>query len=124
MAIARGETWLERLEKFAVDVILGKRVGKRAALLRWVLFGASRAYEGVVQLRLFLYKHRIFRDHTLGCLVISVGNLTVGGTGKTPMVEKFARTLAKRGRRVAVLSRGYKSEQRPFLERLLDRILG
>ncbi len=124
MKITRGETWMERLEKFAVDVILGKRMGKRAALLRWFLYGASRIFELMVQFRLLLYRHRILRDHTLGCLVISVGNLTVGGTGKTPMVEKFARSLAKRGRRVAVLSRGYKSAQRPFIERLFERLLG
>ncbi|MBV9463446.1 MAG: tetraacyldisaccharide 4'-kinase [Verrucomicrobiae bacterium] len=124
MAARRGETWLERLEKFAIDVILGKRFGKRAAVLRFFLLASSRIFEGVVQARLFLYERRLFRNHTLGCLVISVGNLTVGGTGKTPVVEKFARALAKRGRRVAILSRGYKSEQRPFLERLLDRIMG
>ncbi len=37
-----------------------------------------------MQLRLFLYRKRILRERTLGCLVISIGNLTVGGTGKTP----------------------------------------
>ena len=60
-------------------------------------------------MRLFLYRHRILRERTLGCLVISIGNLTVGGTGKTPIVEKFARALQAGGRRVAILSRGYKS---------------
>jgi tetraacyldisaccharide 4'-kinase len=44
--------------------------------------------------------------------VISIGNLTVGGTGKTPIVEKFARALQAGGRRVAILSRGYKSVPR------------
>jgi tetraacyldisaccharide 4'-kinase len=62
-----------------------------------------------VQLRLYLYRKRVFRERTLGCLVISIGNLTVGGTGKTPIVEKFARALQSGGRRVAILSRGYKS---------------
>jgi tetraacyldisaccharide 4'-kinase len=52
------------------------------------------------------------RERALGCLVISVGNLTVGGTGKTPIVEKFARALQVGGRRVAILSRGYKSVPR------------
>jgi tetraacyldisaccharide 4'-kinase len=42
-----------------------------------------------------------------------VGNLTVGGTGKTPVVEKFARALRDRGRKVAILSRGYKSKSTP-----------
>jgi tetraacyldisaccharide 4'-kinase len=42
-------------------------------------------------------------ERALGCLVISIGNLTVGGTGKTPVVEKFARALQVGGRRVAIL---------------------
>jgi len=46
--------------------------------------------------------------------VVVVGNLTVGGTGKTPVVEKFARALRDRGRRVAILSRGYKSKAPPL----------
>jgi tetraacyldisaccharide 4'-kinase len=103
----------ENLEQFAIDVILERRRGFRAALLRGLLYALSFIYERLVQLRLFLYRHRIFREHTLGCLVISIGNLTVGGTGKTPIVEKFARALRAGGRRVAILSRGYKSVPAP-----------
>jgi tetraacyldisaccharide 4'-kinase len=99
----------ENLEQFAIDVILERRHGVRAALLRALLYALSFIYERLVQLRLFFYRHRIFREHTLGCLVISIGNLTVGGTGKTPIVEKFARAMRAGGRRVAILSRGYKS---------------
>src|SRR6476620_6108714 len=109
----------ENLEQFAIDVILGRRHGIRAALLRAMLYALSFIYERLVQLRLFLYRHRIFREHTLGCLVISIGNLTVGGTGKTPIVEKFARSLRAGGRRVAILSRGYKSIPRPSPRRRL-----
>ena len=99
----------ENLEKFAIDVILGRRQGFRAGLLRGMLYGLSFIYERIVQLRLYLYRKRILRERTLGCLVISIGNLTVGGTGKTPIVEKFARALQTGGRRVAILSRGYRS---------------
>jgi tetraacyldisaccharide 4'-kinase len=107
----------ERLEQFAIDVILGRRQGARATLLRGLLYALSFIYERVVQLRLFLYRHRIFRERTLGCLVVSIGNLTVGGTGKTPIVEKFARALRTGGRRVAILSRGYKSVPPPVARR-------
>jgi tetraacyldisaccharide 4'-kinase len=79
-------------------------------------------YRGLVQLRLELYRRRIFRSHSPGCLVISVGNLTVGGTGKTPVVEMLARALEEGGRKVAILSRGYKSVPRPFFLRLLDKL--
>lgn len=99
----------ESLEQFAIDVILERRHGARATLLRGILYALSFVYEWIIQLRLFLYRHRIFRERTLGCLVISIGNLTVGGTGKTPVVEKFAHALRSGGRRVAILSRGYKS---------------
>lgn len=118
----RLKTLLEELEQFAVEVIYEKRSGKRAWLVKSILFFLSKIFGNIVQLRLFLYRHRILRDHTLGCLVISVGNLTVGGTGKTPVVEKIAKSLTERGRKVAILSRGYKSEPKPFLERLWQRI--
>src|SRR5450759_807656 len=112
----------ENLEQFAIDVILERRHGMRAALLRALLYVLSFVYESLVQLRLFLYRHRICRERTLGCLVISIGNLTVGGTGKTPIVEKFARALQAGGRRVAILSRGYKSVPQPSKRGWLDRL--
>jgi tetraacyldisaccharide 4'-kinase len=71
-------------------------------------------FNGVAQARLWLYQTRILHDQPLGCLVVVVGNLTVGGTGKTPVVEKFARALQERGRKVAILSRGYKSKSAPL----------
>ena len=110
---------LENLEQFAIDVILERRQGARAALLRALLHFLSLIYERLVQFRLSLYRKRIFRERTLGCLVISIGNLTVGGTGKTPIVEKFARALQTGGRHVAILSRGYKSVPRPSKRSLL-----
>src|SRR5712692_10172172 len=100
---------LENLEQFGIDVVLERRRGFRASILRGVLYALSFIYERIVQLRLYLYRKRILRERALGCLVISIGNLTVGGTGKTPIVEKFARALQRGGRRVAILSRGYKS---------------
>ncbi len=103
----------ENLEQFAIDVILERRHGPRASLLRGLLYLLSFVYERLVQLRLFLYRKRILRERALGCLVVSIGNLTVGGTGKTPVVEKFARALQAGGRRVAILSRGYKSVPQP-----------
>ena len=73
-----------------------------------------------VQFRLWLYDKRFFRNHAIGCQVVSIGNLTCGGTGKTPVVEVFAKSLSKQGRKVAILSRGYRSkEQRKFYQKLL-----
>lgn len=115
--------WLDRLEQYAIEVILERRHGFRAGVLRAALHSLSFVYLWAVQLRLFLYRNRILKERQLGCLVISIGNLTVGGTGKTPVVEKFARALQVGGRRVAILSRGYKSVDTRKRRTLLNRVL-
>ncbi|NQU40031.1 MAG: tetraacyldisaccharide 4'-kinase [Lentisphaerae bacterium] len=97
--------------------------GRRVRLLLRVLKELSRVYGLIVGVRLFLYQKGLFRPNNLGCQVISIGNLTVGGTGKTPVVEIFARELQKAGRRVAILSRGYKKTQPPLGSRIADRLL-
>src|SRR6059036_1404386 len=112
---------LEQLEEFGIDVVLERRHGVRASVLRGILYALSFVYDRLVQVRLYLYRKRLLRERALGCLVISIGNLTVGGTGKTPVVEKFARALQAGGRRVAILSRGYKSKKLPLLKRIIQR---
>jgi tetraacyldisaccharide 4'-kinase len=72
-----------------------------------LLAGASVAYRGGLALRRAAYAAGVFRTWRLPCRVVAVGNLTVGGTGKTPLVEWLARELTSRGRRVVILSRGY-----------------
>ncbi len=116
--------YLEPLEQFAIDVIMDRRKGKRASTLRVVLSAFSRLYAVIVAARLSLYRNRILRERNLGCLVVSIGNLTVGGTGKTPVVEKFARALQDGGRKVAILSRGYKSVKIPLWKRLIGKLRG
>jgi tetraacyldisaccharide 4'-kinase len=115
--------WVENLQTVYLEVIRDKRRGTRASALRYLLFGCSKLYQVAISIRRSLYNWRIIRDSTLGVQVIAIGNLTYGGTGKTPVVEKFARELRDQGRTVAVLSRGYRSKPRPFHEWLLDKIL-
>src|SRR5437879_13030507 len=79
--------------------------------------------QSAIKARRFLYNVRILRDATLGVQVIAIGNLTVGGTGKTPVVEKFARELRDQGRNVAILSRGYRSKPAPVHKWLLNTLL-
>jgi len=114
-------SWLKRkitaLELYTIDVILGRRADAGAVIYGAFLEALSYLFSGIAQLRLWLYRQRILHDQPLGCLVVVVGNLTVGGTGKTPVVEKFARALQARGRRVAILSRGYKSKAPPLWRR-------
>jgi tetraacyldisaccharide 4'-kinase len=68
----------------------------------------SWIYGVVVRLRVTLYRKGIFKTRQLSCKVISVGNITMGGSGKTPLVAALAKELQQRGLRVAILSRGYK----------------
>lgn len=101
---------LEELEQFGAEIIFDRARGFKAALLRGLLWVLSLVFRGIVWLRRLLFRTRfILRDHHLGTLIICIGNLTMGGTGKTPVVEMLARALRDRGRQVAILSRGYKS---------------
>jgi len=115
--------WTESLETFLLEVILEQRRGTRAAVVRAILFAMSGAFRVAIKTRRFLYNVRILRDSTLGVQVIAIGNLTVGGTGKTPVVEKFARELRDEGRNVAILSRGYRSKPTPLHRRMLNKLL-
>ncbi|HEX8650615.1 MAG TPA: tetraacyldisaccharide 4'-kinase [Pyrinomonadaceae bacterium] len=67
----------------------------------------SALYGTVTRARLMLYQRGALPVHKLNAPVISVGNITTGGTGKTPLVEWIARMVALTGRRVCVLTRGY-----------------
>ena len=93
------------------DLVSGRRRGAAAGLLRSVLHAASFPYGWVVRARNRRYDRGASEIHASAVPVISVGNLTVGGTGKTPMVEWLARRLRQQQVRVAILSRGYGAEQ-------------
>ena len=115
--------WIENVETFVLEVILEQRRGPRATIARSLLSGLSHLFKLGVKARRSLDNVRILRDSTLGVQVIAIGNLTVGGTGKTPVVEKFARELQNEGRTVAILSRGYRSKPPPLTQQLLNKIL-
>ena len=79
-------------------------------ILRALLWPLSLLFEGVVRVRSLLFRSGIVPQKKLDGVVISVGNLTVGGTGKTPMVIWLAERSASAGHSVAVLTRGYRSQ--------------
>ena len=91
---------------------LARRVWERRGLLGWLLWvlvlPLSLFYSSVIRIRSFLYSTGWKPSRGLPCAVVSVGNLTVGGTGKTPTTLWLAEELAHQGYRVAILSRGYK----------------
>lgn len=79
-------------------------------VLSWagLMSGLSMAYSAVVRFRRHLYAHGFLKAYHLPCPVISVGNLAVGGTGKTPMVIHLAELVLELGYRPVIISRGYK----------------
>ncbi len=81
--------------------------------LRKILFPFSLIYAAITSLRNFLYDKNIKKSIGFDIPVIAVGNLSVGGTGKTPMVEYLIRLLADKYN-LAVLSRGYKRKSKGF----------
>jgi tetraacyldisaccharide 4'-kinase len=83
---------------------------KLPLLARLLLWPLSILYGFATQLRAWLYAKGILKQKRLKRPVVSVGNLTVGGTGKTPMVIWLAERFLAEGRRVGILSRGYKGD--------------
>lgn len=118
---------IERLENSLVKLIQEKGADRDVtgpiALLLALLKGVSFIFAAVVSIRYFLYKTGFLRRFPLGIQVISIGNVTAGGTGKTPVTEIFARTLAAEGRKVAILSRGYRRKEAPLLKRLFTQVV-
>ena len=93
-----------------------ERKGLSGKLLWLALLPLSKIYAAAVQTRNFLFSQGILRSVRLPRPVVSVGNLTVGGTGKTPTCLWLAHELALRGLKVAILSRGYRrQEKRPVV---------
>lgn len=83
-------------------------------IIRWLLFPLSQLYVLVTAIRNFMFDFGFYKQAEFSIPVISVGNLSTGGTGKTPFVECLA-DMMKKDKRVAVLSRGYGRDTRGFV---------
>ncbi len=114
----------EGIERYYLKVMLGRKTGPRVRFFKALLTVLSFFYLAAVQVRTLLYRVRVLRSHSVTAWVISVGNITLGGTGKTPVTERLARLLHSRGRKVAVISRGYRRKTGPRWRRLKEKLLG
>lgn len=84
-------------------------------LLRFLLFPIAVIYDLITSIRNFLYDKGFFKATSFNVPVIAVGNLSIGGTGKTPQIEYLIRLLKDKNK-IAVLSRGYKRKSKGFLK--------
>ena len=80
-----------------------------------VLYPISIVYRFLIFIRNLLFTNNLLNKKLLPCKVISVGNISVGGSGKTPMVEYLSRHFQKKGNNVGIISRGYKRKSKETL---------
>ena len=93
------------LKNYFYDLVTDKKNGYLACVIKFFLLVLSWIYSLLIRILILFYSRRPYRPK---CKVISVGNITWGGTGKTPLVESIARHLKEKKYRIAILSRGYK----------------
>jgi len=103
------EKYLNKLEE-RLTHISGSNFKPRVFSFEWFLIAISYGYGLCVWFRLWLYKKKILKQKILPCFVISIGNIVVGGAGKTPMAIYVAGLLKKMGKRPVVVSRGYRGK--------------
>ncbi|PUU94230.1 MULTISPECIES: tetraacyldisaccharide 4'-kinase [Halanaerobium] len=115
---------MNSLRRYLEKIIDGSQTGIVAAIIRCILFLLSLFYSQLAKIRSILYQNNILKKKTADVPVISVGNITTGGTGKTPFTAFLAEQL-KADYRIAIISRGYgasKDVEEPFLIKDRDQL--
>jgi len=114
----------ERKKFMSLESFFHKVISPKRPLHLMPVYGLLRlvsVFYGLGQrVRARLYRHKIFQSRRLNCRVISIGNLTMGGTGKTPTVMMVADTLRRQGFKPAILSRGYGGKSGEFVNVVND----
>ena len=108
---------MDSLSNYLEKIIDGSKNSKFAAVIRFILFLLSIFYAQLAKIRSVLYQNNILKKKEAKVPVISVGNITTGGTGKTPFTAFLAEEL-KADYRIAIISRGYgacQNVEEPFL---------
>lgn len=100
------------MREYFYSLITDKAKGIFASVVKFILWLLSLIYFVFLKIILFFFRIGILKSHKLNCKVISVGNITWGGTGKTPLVKMLAQYLQEQGRKPAIIIRGYKGNPR------------
>jgi 3-deoxy-D-manno-octulosonic-acid transferase len=104
---------VENFQTYFFQLVHGKEThGILLTMIKAILYIFSIIYGWLVNIKLAGYKLVVFKRKKLDCCVISLGNITVGGTGKTPTAQCLARDIYKMGYRVVILNRGYRAKWR------------
>ncbi len=102
---------IENMQTYFLKLMHDEDVrGGFSQLIIFVLYLGSLIYKGLVNLRLLGYELGFSGKERLNCFVISLGNITVGGTGKTPTAQRLAKEIRDMGYRVVILNRGYRAK--------------
>lgn len=102
---------VENFQTYFFQLVHGQEThGLFLTVIIAILYVFSFIYGHLVNVKLAGYKVGVFKRKKLGCYVISLGNITVGGTGKTPTAQRLARDIRDMGYRVVILNRGYRAK--------------
>ena len=109
--LVRSTQKIANFQTYFIDLVHSKEAhGFFLNILLGILYVFSLIYAGLVNLKLSGFSHGLFRRRKLDCFVISLGNVTVGGTGKTPTAQRLASDIRDMGYRVVILNRGYRAK--------------
>lgn len=102
---------ITNFQTYFIDLVHSKEVdGFFPNIIMGILHVFSLIYGLLVNIKLAGYRYGVFQKQKLDCFVISLGNVTVGGTGKTPTAQRLARDIRDMGYRVVILNRGYRAK--------------
>ncbi len=109
------------LKQYLHDIIYDKKSNAAALVVKFFLALISVFYGILVKMHHFFYQVKLLKSRKSRIPVVSVGNITLGGTGKTPFVIMLSKRLSQRGRKTAVLIRGYGEDEWKMLKNKLER---
>ncbi|MDY4696663.1 tetraacyldisaccharide 4'-kinase [Selenomonas sp. WCA-380-WT-3B 3/] len=108
---ARATQKIDNFQTYFIELVHSKQVdGICLHIIMAILYVFSKIYAQLVNLKLAGYRIGLFKHRKLSCYVISLGNVTVGGTGKTPTAQRLASDIRDMGYRVVILNRGYRAK--------------